>query len=72
MRNWECPGCSADLGDAIRVLRSLWCNEDGQDLLEYSLMLFLVAAISFVSLKGLANSISAIMNSVASSLTSTS
>ena len=50
----------------------LWQEEDGQDLVEYSLLVTLVAFASIISIKTLASAISNVYSSAASSLTSTS
>ena len=52
--------------------KRLWQEEEGQDLVEYGLLLFLIALAAIASMKGLASSISSIFNSSAASLTSTS
>jgi len=54
------------------LLKRLWQEEEGQDLVEYGLLLFLIALAAIASMKGLATSISSIFNSSATSLTSTS
>ena len=54
------------------ILNRLWQDEEGQDLVEYGLLLFLVALAAIASMKGLASGISAVFNSAATSLTSTS
>jgi pilus assembly protein Flp/PilA len=54
------------------LLKRLWQEDEGQDLVEYGLLMFLIALASIGSMKGLASSISAVFNSAATSLTSTS
>jgi pilus assembly protein Flp/PilA len=54
------------------VLKRLWQEEEGQDLVEYGLLIFLVALAAIASMKTLASGISAVFNSAATSLTSTS
>jgi pilus assembly protein Flp/PilA len=54
------------------LLKRLWQEEEGQDLVEYGLLIFLVALAAIASMKGLASSISAVFGSAATSLTSTS
>lgn len=53
------------------LLKRLWQEEEGQDLVEYGLLIFLVALAAIASMKGLASSISTVFNSAATSLTST-
>ena len=53
-------------------LRRLWKEEEGQDLVEYGLLIFLIARAAIASMRGLASSISAVFQSAATSLTSTS
>ena len=66
------PSFSMALGPSCRDLTRLWQEEDGQDLVEYALLLFLIALASIASLKGLASSISTVFRSAAVSLTTTS
>ena len=56
----------------MRVLiNRLWREEEGQDLVEYGLLIFLIALAAIASMKGLASSISTVFQSAATSLTST-
>ncbi len=52
-----------------RVAKRLWQEEDGQDLVEYGLLIFLVALSAIASMQGIASAISAVFNSAATSLT---
>jgi pilus assembly protein Flp/PilA len=54
------------------LLTRLWQEEEGQDLVEYGLLLFLVALAAIASMKGLASGISTVFGNAATSLTSTS
>jgi pilus assembly protein Flp/PilA len=54
------------------LLKRLWQEEEGQDLVEYGLLIFLVALAAIASMKGLASGISTVFGSAATSLTSTS
>lgn len=54
------------------LLKRLWQEEEGQDLVEYGLLIVLVGLAAIASMKGLASSVSAIFSSAATSLTSTS
>ncbi len=56
-------------GSVSRVVKGLWHDEEGQDLVEYGLLLFLVALAAIASMKGLASAISSVFNSAATSLT---
>ena len=60
------------LGFTHRELDRLWRQDDGQDLVEYGLLVFLVALAAIASMKGLASSISTVFKSAATSLTTTS
>jgi pilus assembly protein Flp/PilA len=53
-------------------LRRLWHEEDGQDLVEYGLLVTLIGLSTIVSMKTVASAISTFFSSAASSLTSTS
>jgi len=53
------------------LLKRLWREDEGQDLVEYGLLIFLVALAAIASMKTLASSISTVFNSAATSLTST-
>ena len=54
------------------LIKQLWQEEEGQDLVEYALLLFLISLAAIGSMKGLASSISTVFASAATSLTSTS
>ncbi|MGA2983202.1 MAG: Flp family type IVb pilin [Terriglobia bacterium] len=54
------------------MLKRLWQQDDGQDLVEYGLLLFLVALVAVASMKDLASSISGVFKSAATSMTTTS
>ena len=54
------------------LLVRLWQEEEGQDLVEYGLLIVLVGLAAVASMKGLASSVSTLFNSAATSLTSTS
>lgn len=63
---------SEGLGLITCVLKRLWQQDDGQDLVEYGLLLFLVALVAVASMKDLASSISGVFKSAATSMTTTS
>jgi len=54
------------------VLKRLWQDDEGQDLVEYGLLLFLVALAAIAAMKGLASGISGVFTSASTSLTSAS
>jgi Flp pilus assembly pilin Flp len=64
------PPISLDL--VARIGKRLWQEDKGQDLVEYGLLIFLVALSAIASMSTLASAISSIFNSAATSLTSTS
>jgi len=55
----------------MNLMKRLWKEEEGQDLVEYGLLLFLVALAAVATMKTLASSISTVFGSAATSLTST-
>jgi Flp pilus assembly pilin Flp len=54
----------------IRTLKQLHCDEGGQDLVEYALVISLVALGSITSMKSLSNYISNSFKTVGTNLTS--
>ena len=61
-----------DIGLPARGLKRLWQDDTGQDLVEYGLLLFLIALAAIASMKGLASSLSTVFKNAAASLTATS
>ena len=55
-----------------KLMRRLWREEDGQDLVEYALLMTLIALASIVGMKSLASAINSAFLSAATSLTGTS
>jgi pilus assembly protein Flp/PilA len=53
------------------LLKRLWQEEEGQDLVEYGLLLVLVALAAISAMKGLASGISSVFSTASASLTST-
>lgn len=49
-------------------LRRLWCEEEGQDLTEYGLVITLVALSAIATMKGFASAVSTIFSHASSSL----
>ena len=62
-------GSSMTLGSVVRVLKWLWQDEEGQDLVEYGLLVSLVALACITSMKSLANAISVVFSTAAANLT---
>jgi pilus assembly protein Flp/PilA len=54
------------------LLKRLWLEEQGQDLVEYGLLLALIALAAITSMKTLANTISNVFSNAALNLTSSS
>jgi Flp pilus assembly pilin Flp len=46
-----------------------WCDEDGQDLVEYSLLLAFLALAAIAILSGVSGSVNALWTTITSSLT---
>lgn len=62
--------CSSALGRAVGGARRLWRAEEGQDLVEYGLVLLLVALVAVASIQTIGNSISNVFTSASTTLTS--
>ena len=54
------------------LLKRLWQEEEGQDLIEYGLLIILIALGAITAMKGLASAIGSTFSSASSSLTATS
>jgi len=52
-----------------KLIRSLWLDEQGQDLTEYGLLLVLVALAAITSMSTLSNSIQSVFSTAAANLT---
>jgi pilus assembly protein Flp/PilA len=50
------------------LLKRLWQEEEGQDLVEYGLLIVLVALGAITTMKGLASAIASVFNSASTSL----
>jgi pilus assembly protein Flp/PilA len=72
MKRWVGSGFFMSPGWVAFILKRLWQEEAGQDLVEYALLLVLVSLACITAMKGLASSISAVFASAATSLTSSS
>jgi pilus assembly protein Flp/PilA len=52
------------------VIMKLWKEEEGQDLVEYGLLVVLISLFAVVAMKGLANGISDAFSNASAQLTS--
>jgi len=51
------------------LIRNMWSDDEGQDLIEYALMLTLILLVSVAAIQGIGTKVGAIFNSVNNSLT---
>lgn len=56
----------------MHILGTLWKEEEGQDLIEYVLLVALIALAGLVGFPGLSNQIATIFNNVSSCVNSAS
>lgn len=61
-----------ELGLPARVLKSLWREEAGQDLVEYGLLAILLSLAAITAMTGLGISISSVFSGAAANVTSLS
>jgi pilus assembly protein Flp/PilA len=54
----------------MNTLKRLWKEEEGQDLVEYGLLLLLVALVAVASIKTIGSAVGNVFSSAATSLTS--
>lgn len=54
------------------LLKRLWVEEEGQDLVEYGLLLVLIGLVAVVSMKAVGSAISDVFVNATTNLTSTS
>jgi pilus assembly protein Flp/PilA len=54
----------------MNMIAKLWKEEEGQDLVEYGLLVVLISLFAVVAMKGLANGISDAFNNASAQLTS--
>jgi len=68
--------CHKQSGGRILEMKNLftrlWKEEEGQDLVEYGLLIVLVALAAIAAMKGLASAVSSVFSAAASNLTSAS
>ena len=55
----------------MNIMKRLWQEEEGQDLVEYGLLIVLISLLSVTAMKGLASSISNAFAAAATQLNST-
>jgi pilus assembly protein Flp/PilA len=60
-----------EIADMKNLLKRLWKEEEGQDLIEYALLVALVALAAVTGMQGLATAINKEFLALGSSLTST-
>ena len=53
------------------IMARLWNEEEGQDLVEYGLLVVLISLFAVVAMQGLANGISAAFSNATAQMTST-
>lgn len=56
--------------ELVNRIRGLVRNEEGQDLLEYALLVALIALVAYVGVKAAGTSVNTIFNTIAGSLAS--
>lgn len=52
-----------------QLIRKMWSDDEGQDLIEYALMLTLILLVSVAAIQGIGTKVSQIFTSVNNSLT---
>jgi pilus assembly protein Flp/PilA len=55
----------------MNIIKRLWQEEEGQDLVEYGLLVVLISLFAVVAMKGLANGISDAFSNATVQLTTT-
>jgi pilus assembly protein Flp/PilA len=55
----------------MKIMKRLWQEEEGQDLVEYGLLVVLISLFAVVAMKGLANGISDAFSNATTQLTTT-
>jgi pilus assembly protein Flp/PilA len=54
-----------------QLIRKMWSDDEGQDLIEYALMLTLILLVSVAAIQGIGTKVSQIFTNVNNSLSST-
>jgi pilus assembly protein Flp/PilA len=52
----------------LELLKNFWKEEDGQDLVEYALLLVFIALVVMVALTGLGNQVNSVFSGATSAL----
>jgi len=65
-------GLYVEPGVPARVLKSLWREENGQDLVEYGLLTILLSLAAMTAMTGLGSGISSVFSGAAANVTSLS
>ncbi len=52
----------------VQVVRSFWREEDGQDLLEYALLVALIALVSVLAVTAAGEKVAEIFNAIAAAI----
>jgi pilus assembly protein Flp/PilA len=52
----------------VKVVRSFWREEEGQDLLEYALLVALIALVSVLAVTAAGEKVEAVFNKIAASI----
>jgi Flp pilus assembly pilin Flp len=52
----------------INLLRSVWSDDEGQDLIEYALMLVLILLVSVTAIGTIGNKVGAIFNATSTNI----
>jgi pilus assembly protein Flp/PilA len=58
-------------GEMTQLIRKMWSDDEGQDLIEYALMLTLILLVSVAAIQGIGTKVSQIFTNVNTSLSST-
>ena len=66
------PGLYAGFDLPVRVLKLLWREEAGQDLVEYGLLAVLLSLAAMTAMTGLGSAISSVFSGAAANVTSLS
>jgi pilus assembly protein Flp/PilA len=70
-RSFVSPEFTNTKDKIMNIMKRLWQEEEGQDLVEYGLLIVLISLLSVVAMKGLASSISNAFAAAATQLNST-
>jgi pilus assembly protein Flp/PilA len=62
------PFCGEELMQLMNIVKSFVRNEEGQDLLEYALLVALIALVAFGAVQAAGNSVNDIFSTIADDL----